>query len=184
MHPALTEDAEARGAGWPQSHREFDVLVDTYLDRLIRYAARRLGNVHDAEDVVQEVFIRAYAERAKYKAVARPAPYLYRMVANACTDSLRRRGKSVRLHVLDPDEHSSVETPPSEAAEAEEEARRAEALLRFLPEAQAEAIRLRVFGELSLKEIAETLECPVDTVSSRLRYGFKKLRQIVCRKRG
>jgi RNA polymerase sigma-70 factor, ECF subfamily len=182
--PAL-KDAETQGDGWPQSHRDFEGLVDTYLDPLLRYAARRLRNIHDAEDVVQGVFVRAYAERAKHKAVVRIGPYLYRMVANACTDSLRRNRDRMALHEdLDPEEPCSIEKLPSEAVVAEEEARRVEALLHLLPEIQAEAIRLRVFGELSLREIAETLGCPMDTVSSRLRYGFKRLRQIVSGKRG
>jgi RNA polymerase sigma-70 factor (ECF subfamily) len=183
--PVARESAEAWSCGWPQTPLEFEALVDAYLDRLVRYATRRLGNVHDAEDVVQEVFIRAYAERVKYRAVARTGPYLYRMVVNACTDSLRkRRGCAASLEDIGPEEPCSNEKNPSEAAAMNEETRRVENLLRLLPEDQAEAIRLRVFGELRLREIAETLGCPVDTVSSRLRYGFKKLRQIVSGKRG
>ncbi len=183
--PKAPEPSEAWSCGWPQTPREFEVLADAYLDRLVRYAARRLGNVHDAEDIVQEVFVRAYAERVKYQAVVRTGPYLYRMVANACTDFLRKRqGCMKSLEDIGAEESCSDEKIPSEAAAMKEETRRVEELLRFLPENQAEAIRLRVFGELSLREIAETLGCPVDTVSSRLRYGFKKLRQIVSGKRG
>jgi RNA polymerase sigma-70 factor, ECF subfamily len=181
----VPESAEAWNGSWPQSPRELEALVDAYLDRLVRYAARRLGNVHDAEDVVQEVFVRAYTERIKYRAVAQTGPYLYRMVANACTDSIRkRRACMASLEDIEAEEPCSKEKIPSEAAAVNEEMRRAEELLRLLPEDQAEAIRLRVFGELSLREIAETVGCPVDTVSSRLRYGFKKLRQIVSEKRG
>lgn len=183
--PMATEPTEAWNCGWPQTPREFEALVDVYLDRLVRYAARRLGNVHDAEDIVQEVFVRAYVERVKYRAVARTGPYLYRIVANACTDSIRkRRGCMVSLEEIEAEEPCSHEKIPSEAAAMNEETRRAEELLQLLPEDQAEAIRLRVFSELRLREIAETLGCPVDTVSSRLRYGFKKLRQIVSGKRG
>lgn len=181
----VLESAEAWSARWPQSRREFEALVDAYLDRLVRYAAHRLGNIHDAEDVVQEVFVRAYTERVKCQAVARTGPYLYRMVANACTDSIRRRrGCMASIEDIEPEELCSNERIPSEAATVNEETRRAEELLQLLPENQAEVIRLRVFGELRLREIAETVGCPVDTVNSRLRYGFKKLRQIVSGKRG
>lgn len=183
--PRAPESAEAWDRIWPQSPREFEALVDSYLDRLVCYAARRLGNLHDAEDIVQEVFVRAYTERVKYRAVARTGPYLYRMVANACTDSLRkRRSCPVSFEDVGQGQSCSNERIPLEAAVMEEETRRAEDLLRLLPEDQAEVIRLRVFGELRLREIAETIGCPVDTVSSRLRYGFRKLRQIVSGKRG
>jgi RNA polymerase sigma-70 factor (ECF subfamily) len=183
--PTAPAPADAWSGGWPQSHREFEALVDAYMDRLVRYAARRLGNIQDAEDAVQEVFIRAYTERARCRAVARTGPYLYRMVVNACTDCLRkRRNCSAPLEDIEPADSFSHERNPSEAAALHEETRRIEGLLQLLPENQAEVIRLRVFGELGLREIAETLGCPVDTVSSRLRYGFKKLRRIVSGKRG
>lgn len=183
--PMAPGPGDAWGCGWPQTPREFEAFVDAYLDRLVRYAARRLGNVHDAEDVVQEVLVRAYTERVKYLAVAQTGPYLYRMVANACTDSLRKCPDCMKsIEDVGPGEACSHERIPSEAATMNEETRRVEELLRLLPEDQAEVIRLRVFGELRLREIAETLGCPVDTVSSRLRYGFKKLRQIVSGRRG
>ncbi len=182
--PIATEPTEAWSFGWPRTPREFEALVDAYLDRLVRYAARRLGNVHDAEDIVQDVFVRVYVEKDKHRDVGQIGPYLYRMVANACTDSLRkRRACADSLEDIEKQTCPDGRTP-SEAVMIEEETRRAEDLLRLLPEDQAEVIRLRVFGELRLREIAETLGCPVDTVSSRLRYGFKKLRQIVSGKRG
>jgi RNA polymerase sigma-70 factor (ECF subfamily) len=183
--PMAPEPAEAWNCEWPQTPLEFEALVDAYLDRLVRYAARRLGNVHDAEDIVQDMFVRVYVERDGHRAVRQIGPYLYRMVANACTDSVRkRRGCIASLEDIGPEEPYSNEKNPSEAAAMNEETHRAEKLLQLLPEDQAEAIRLRVFGELRLREIAETLGCPVETVSSRLRYGFKKLRQIVSGKRG
>lgn len=182
--PMAPEPAEAWGRGWPRTPREFEALVDAYLDRLVLYAARRLGNIHNAEDIVQDVFVRVYVEMDGHRTVRQIGPYLYRMVANACTDSLRKRGAcAVQFEDIEKQSCPDGRTP-SETVVIEEETRRAEDLLRLLPENQAEAIRLRVFGELSLREIAETLGCPVNTVSSRLRYGFKKLRQIVSGKRG
>ena len=170
--------------GWPQSREEFGRLVDAYLGRLVRYAFRRLGNLQDAEDVVQEVFVRAYADREKRARITMPGPYLYKMTANACVSHLRTRSRSAV-----PLETSLAETiptnipDPSQAAVALEELRRAEDLIRHLPEKQAEAVRLRVFDELQLHEIAEIVGCSKNTVAARLRYGFRKLREIVTRKR-
>jgi RNA polymerase sigma-70 factor (ECF subfamily) len=170
--------------GWPQSREEFGRLVDAYLGRLVRYAFRRVGNLPDAEDVVQEVFVRAYADREKRARITMPGPYLYRMTANACVSHLRTRSRSAA-----PLETSLAETipthipDPSQAAVALEELRRAEDLIRHLPEKQAEAVRLRVFDELQLHEIAEIVGCSKNTVAARLRYGFRKLREIVTRKR-
>jgi len=68
---------------------------------------------------------------------------------------------------------------PPDVLQAAEQLRFAEQLLGQLPEAQAEVIRLRVFDELSLREIAQVLRCSMNTVCSRLRYGFRKLRHLV-----
>jgi len=183
--PSGPPEAENQwSGGWPQSREEFSRLVDAYLGRLVGYAFRRLGNLQDAEDVVQEVFVRAYADREKRARITMPGPYLYKMTANACVSHLRTRSRSAV-----PLETSLAETiptnipDPSQAAVALEELRRAEDLIRHLPEKQAEAVRLRVFDELQLHEIAEIVGCSKNTVAARLRYGFRKLREIVTRKR-
>lgn len=169
---------------WPQTPSEFSMLMDAYLDRLLGYATRRLRNVQDAEDVVQEVFVRAYTERAKRRGVAEVGAYLYRMTSNACADALRRRRRFPRLRVVpqsgDPqDGPASPDRGPADASSDAEQALRVEQLLARLPKAQAEAVRLRVFGELTLGEIALLNNCSIHTVSSRLRYAFRKLRRIV-----
>jgi RNA polymerase sigma-70 factor, ECF subfamily len=167
---------------WPSSHAEFAALVEEYADRLARSAFRQLGNLHDAEDIVQDVFVRVFKGGRPGHAVSIGA-YLYRAVRFACTDRLRRRARTVLVHdQADFDHVATKGQGPLEAAEAAEEIRRVDALLERLPEKQAEAIRLRVFDGLRLDEIAEILECPIDTVSSRLRYGFQKLRETMGRR--
>jgi len=157
--------------------------VDAFLARLVRYAFRRLRNLQDAEDVVQEVFVRAYADREKRARISLPGPYLFRMTANACTSHLRTRGRSEPLETTLAETIPTNIPDPSQAAVALEELRRAEELILHLPEKQAEVVRLRVFDELQLHEIAEIIGCPENTVASRLRYGFQKLREIVTRRR-
>lgn len=188
-------DTKADAAGgklsWPQTTEEFSALVDTHLQRLLAYAAHRLRDPQDAEDLVQEVFIRAYVERAKHRDVLEVSAYLYRMTSNACADLIRKRwGRSTMFRVLlraddpsDEDGPASPERGPVQATSDAEQAERAEQLLARLPKAQAEAVRLRVFGGLTLGEIALMSGCSIHTVSSRLRYGFRKLRRIVKKER-
>jgi RNA polymerase sigma factor (sigma-70 family) len=179
------EQRESVDQSWPQSVEEFEAVIDEYLDRLILYAFRRVGNLPDAEDVVQEVFAKAFVDRGKRKRVSRVSSYLYRMTANACVDLMRRRKVSAfPLDAARIETIPSHEKSPLEIASAKEELCRVEELLRCLPKAQAEAIRMRVFEELPLREIAEIAGCTVNTVCGRLRYGFRKLRKIVSRKRG
>ena len=177
--PTLTWDA-----GWPKTAEEFRTLVDAYSDRLVGYAFRRVGNLQDAEDVVQDVFVRTYRLPPGRRGGLQVGPYLYRSVANACTDLLRKRTRSAAAREkIGGQEPVRSGEEPSELALAAEELRRAESLLARLPEAQAEVIRLRVFDELRLGEIAEVVGCSVNTVCSRLRYGFRKLRRLVPQER-
>jgi RNA polymerase sigma-70 factor, ECF subfamily len=180
MNPPSCCDSETGPEAWPDSPEDLEKLVDRYSDRLLTYACRRLGDLREAEDVVQEVFLRVLVGRDRHRAVANVGAYLFRMVTNACIDRqrvLRRRPPHVPDEVADVIPHPSAD--PARILALQEESGRIEKLLRCLPSRQAEAARLRVFGDLSLAEIAEIEGCSVSTVNSRLRYAFAKLRQIV-----
>lgn len=166
--------------GWPQTREEFEALAASVLDRLVRYAFRLLRSVDDAEDVIQDVLVRVYADRAKRKNVELVVPYLYRMVANACKERQRRDRrrpaaiKSVRLEEI-PDEQDDTQAHLDTVSGL----RWIEELLSQLPPKQAEVIRLRVIDDLSLSDIALIVHCSLPTAKSRLCYGLRKLRQIV-----
>ena len=162
---------------WPQSRAAFAALVEAYADRLVRHAFRHVGNQHDAEDIVQEVFARAIDRARDASAVG---PYLYRAVSNACIDFLRRRNRAaVYCAEVGVEELLATRHGPGEAAQSAEELRNIERLLRQLPAEQAETVRLRVLDELKLNEIADVMGCSINTVCSRLRYGLQKLRSAV-----
>lgn len=173
-----------RGCLLPILQNEIEVLVENYANRLVRYAFRLLGNLQDAEDVVQEVFTRTFSDRSKCATISDIGPYLYRSVANASTDLLRKRNcATVYREEVDAEKLLTQTDGPVEAAQTAEGLRRAESWLNRLPKEQAEVIRLRIFDSLSLSEIAAVLDCPVNTVCSRLRYGFQKLRGLIAAKK-
>ena len=170
--------------GWPETLHDYERLVEAFQDRLVRYAFRRLGNLHDAEDVAQEVLVRACDSRGERRQVLCVSAYLYRMASNCCTDHLRMRSR----RRISPKEMEVMQLPSRQPdglqeAAAAEELRRIEALLRRIPARHAEVVRLRVLDELHLNEIAEVIGCPLPTVKSRLRYGLEKLRKIVVREK-
>jgi len=176
--PGTCRAVEAWDQGWPQSRQEFESFVDVFLDRLVRIAFHRLGSMEDAEDVVQDVFVKAYADRVRLRRVRRVGPYLYRMVANACIE--RRRGRRVlSLEELGPEDLPDRQSEVQEQTAAAEFIQRIEQLLRRLPERQAEVIRLKVLDQFTFAEIAEIVGCSLPTVKSRLQYGLQKLRRII-----
>lgn len=170
----LREDSPVRETG-----ESFEDLLDAYLDRIVRYAFRRLGSLQDAEDVAQETFTRAYGDCMQQgKVLEHAGAYLYRIAGNLCIDHLRKR-KFAASSIDDVGELTDGARRPDEEAGAQDEIRRIEDLLRRIPRKQAEVVRLRVFDDLSLSEIAGIVGCSLATVKSRLRYGIEKLRPIV-----
>jgi RNA polymerase sigma-70 factor (ECF subfamily) len=167
----------AGGTGqWPQTVAQFEALVEAVQDELVHFAFCRLGNLPDAEDAVQDVLIHAYLDRFRHSAITRVRPYLYRMVANRCTDVLRQRRRAERrAHAADP---ADLPNPPAPERQVDR-LREIERLLSQLPRRQAEAVRLRVFGGLAFKTIAEAAGVSLPTIKSRFRYGVERLRGIL-----
>lgn len=169
-------------SGWPQSPAEFADLIDMFQDRLVRYAFCRLKDVSEAEDVVQDVFVKAFANRHELREVRAVAPYLYRMVGNLCIDRLRRpRPVMVTIDEAALEQMADDRPPVTDRIAAAERLRRTEELIAKLPRRQAEVLRLRVLEDMSLAEIAEIHGCPVATIKSRLRYGVGRLQAILSR---
>jgi len=174
------QPAQTWQGGWPDTLEQFEHLVEMFQDRMVRYAFRRLGNLHEAEEAAQEVFVRAYFDQANRRTTTYVSAYLYRVAANLCTDLLRKRRRpTVALEHVDAAAMTANSPTGPQALAGVEEQARIEQLLARLPRRQAEVIRLRIFGELRMAEIAEVVGCPVATVKSRLRYGLTKLRKIL-----
>lgn len=142
--------------------------IDLYQDQLFRYAFYRLGNHADAEDVLQDAFLKVASSS---KEIRNPKAYLYSAVASGCVDMLRRRGKSLPIDEKLPSAYHT------DREDAEEEFRRIDQLLRKLPEQQSEVIRLHIHANLKFTEIADILEQPVTTIKSRFASGIEKLRK-------
>lgn len=164
--------------GWPQTRREFEAFVDAFLDRLVRAALYRLGNMEEAQDIVQDVFVKAYADREKLRRVRQVGPYLYRMTANACAEHRRKR-KVLSLEDIGSEDIPDGPDEVSQQIAAVEELQRINQYLSCLPPAQAEVIRLQILDGFSLAEIALIIGRGLPTVKARFRYGLRKLRRIV-----
>ncbi len=162
---------------FPQSNEEFGCFVDQHLDRFVRHAVSCLGNIHDAEDIVQEVILKAFRNRLELSAVSKPQNYIHRMISNSCLDHLRRNGcreAYIRRSLNDKEEEHAE--PYEALLIRREENLEVQMMLDRLPPEQAEVIRLRFAAELSFGDIAEIMSAPLTTVKSRFSYGMNKLR--------
>ncbi|MCL2639932.1 MAG: RNA polymerase sigma factor [Phycisphaerales bacterium] len=152
----------------------FDELVDRYKGRLLKYLYSRVREFGTAEDLAQEVFLKVFRSPPK-GGDGTVKTWLFRVARNSATDYLRGVERRKRLMRLQSQE---VVKEPT-AAEMEEERLRVEGYLRELPVEQAEVVGLRVFGDLSIREIAQVTGVGVATVKSRMRYGLAKIAEIL-----
>ena len=146
-------------------------LVDRYHQRLFNVALRMLGDVQDAEDITQTVFLNAFLKLRTYNPRYKFFSWIYRMAVNESLNALKRRKPTVTL-----DDELDIRAPGAPADRtAEAEDRVGKALMCLEPNDRAVLV-LRHFASFSYQEIANVLEVPVRTVKSRLFTARERLR--------
>lgn len=167
----------------------FERIVDDYQRRLYGFALRMTGNREDAEEIVQDAFVRAYRALGKMspeqRADLRLQPWLYTITLNVTRNRLRsKRPSNVALDALaDPDAilRESNEGPPQPEAIVEQNTEIAlvERALLQLPMHLRAAATLRFIEGRSHPEIAEILNQPIGTVKSHVHRAVRILRRIL-----
>ena len=142
----------------------FRILHDRYHDRLLAYVRHMLRGNSEAEDIVQDVFLRAYGALRTGEREITVRPWLYRVAHNRCIDYVRRAPATP----LQPDELLPGGIDPVAAAEQREDLRRLVADLHALPDAQRSALIIRELEGLSYDDLATTLGVTVPAVKSLL----------------
>lgn len=159
----------------------WDMLVQQHQEAVFRLAYLLVGEAGDAEDVAQEVFIRAYRHLGSFDAARSLRPWLLGITANLARN--RRRSWGRYIHHLT---RLARLTPPEVIDPEQETARRADAnalwqAVRRMERTDQEIIYLRYFLELTVEETAETLGIAEGTVKSRLSRALERLRGVVKR---
>ena len=175
--PEPEEDAllvQRVGEGDVAAYRE---LVKRYAAKLSRFAARLLRDPTEAEDIVQETFLRLWQHARDYSPKARVTTWLHRITHNLAVDRLRARGRTKPLS----DDEDAEDAMPESARQPTliDEKRRVLALdgaLAALPERQATAIVLVHLHGLTGAEAAEVLGVGEEAVESLLARGRRALK--------
>jgi RNA polymerase sigma-70 factor, ECF subfamily len=152
----------------------FEGLMRRYERLVLVTALRLLGNLEDAQDASQEVFLRLYRNLGKLGGAENIPGWLYRVTANVCADQRRRRPATAPVEEAEP--LVALSANPGEAAE-ESERRRALALsLNRLSERERAAVVLRDLEGLSTEEVARALGTNQATVRSQISQGRAKMK--------
>ena len=160
----------------------FRALVEQHSRSVFRLAFRMTGNEQDAEDVVQESFLRAYRQLGRFESRANFGTWLYRIVSNCSVDLMRSkqaRHDQVRGDSLD---ETAVDLPaadvpgPERMAQSAEIERRVQDALRELSPLERAAFTLRHYEERSIDEISRTLGLGTSAAKHSVFRAVKKLR--------
>lgn len=151
-------------------------LLEEYLPRVYRFALRLTGSAHDAEDLTQETFLRAWKHRRTLKHQQAARVWLFRIAANLWKDELRKgktRAASRQFTVAD----DPAGSDPVNPVEAREELEIALAALDSLPDRQRDVLYLSAVEDLSAAEVADVLEINVAAVRTNLSLARRKMRE-------
>ena len=184
LHEVLAMVGVARIPAAPASGQaDVAVDVDTFVEAM--YREHGLGLVHmvrlfvddrnAAEDLVQEAFIRLSRSARKIEDPRKAAAYLRSIVLNLARDHNRRGLVSLRHRLPHDDDEASVE----DVLVLAEEHQRVVDALRELPRRQRDCVILRYYDELSIDDIAETLDISRNSVKTHLTRGLRALEALV-----
>lgn len=171
---------------------EFRALVESHSRSLFRLAYRMTGNEQDAEEVVQETFLRAYRGFDRFESRSQPGTWLHRIAVNCALDLLRARQRGAGHRSLEDVEHGEAATelaaddpgPDRLVFSSEIQRKIAGALARLTPTERA-AFVLRHFEGSSIEQIGRELGISENATKNSIFRAVQKLRQslepLVCK---
>ena len=157
--------------------------------KLFCYACCYLGDVEEAKDVLQDIFLNLCKSPEVIVNIRDLKCYIFRCLFNHCNTLVQRKNR-LRILNIDSKEVAEIEDPKSnkrlstqtvfyQILVAEQEYIFINGLLNTIPQEQSEVIRLHIHGEKTFREISEIIGVPEASVKSRYRYGIEKLRKMI-----
>lgn len=167
--------------------RAFEVLVTRHRKPVYNFILRFVRDPAQAEDVLQDTFLRLIKSAESYEKQAKFTTWMYTIARNLCVDAARRgkhrKAASLDAPVGEEDGAALIDLVADGGAGVDrkvisrELAQRIRQAVEALPDEQREIFILREIADLQFNEIAQIVGCPENTVKSRMRYALEKLRE-------
>ena len=162
--------------------RFFEPIVRAYEASGLRLAVAMVGNLEDAEDILQEAFVKAYSSLSRFDLRKPFGPWFFQILRNQCRDLLRRKATRFGRETLDERVEETPAGPQSDPERIRQRRAAREMLWQGLERIAADHREVIVLKELQgfrYAEIARILEVPEGTVASRLFNARKALREVL-----
>lgn len=158
----------------------FESLIGKYQNRLFHSMTQVLRNSTDAEDIVQDAFVKAFTKLSTFRGGSQFYTWLYRIAHNAAISQIRKRKPTESIDGCDgviANQLAGEEVAPSQRLEQQEQHQQLSDALDCLKEEQRSVLVLREIEGLDYDAIAEILDVPVGTVRSRLHRARTQLKE-------
>ena len=169
-----------KSPGKPDAHNgkeAFAELYEQYLSRVFRYISYRVGDIHLAEDLTSDVFVKALAGFSRYRSdKASFSTWLLSIARHTVIDHYRMSSKRHTIPLEEAAEVPSESASPEEEAVRREERQRLQACLAGLPQQEQEIISLKFGAELTNRQIAGMLSLSESNVGTILYRAVRRLR--------
>ena len=164
----------------------FTEIINRYLKLIYNFTYRLVGNKHSAEDISQEVFLKAWKNIKKFDSEKSFKTWIFSIAKNTSIDHLRKR-KDIPISMFDNEDTGNViednlkdEEPKADElfalAQNKEQVKKIVGELSII---QREVIILKYSNEMSLSEVAEIMKIPIDTAKSHHRRALIKMRKLI-----
>ena len=166
IHKCLTGDTAA-----------FGLLVDKYKASVYALAYAKLGNFHDAQDITQEVFLKAYQKLRTLKHWDKFLSWLYAITSNMCKDFLRAKAKRPDSEYIADQDTARLERRSLASYHEDEVYQSLHETLAMLPEIHRQVLTLHYLGGMSCREIGQFLGVSPHAIAMRLNRARSKLKK-------
>jgi RNA polymerase sigma-70 factor, ECF subfamily len=159
--------------------RAFDTIVERYQQRVYAIALRMTGNVEDARDAMQDVFVSALRALRSFRGDAQLSTWIHRVTVNASLDVIRKRKRHAAQPLEEAGDRPSDDVGPEDAAARAARAVEVERALLGVREEYRAVLVLHDLQDLDYAETAAALDIPVGTVKSRLHRARVEMAQLL-----
>ena len=154
----------------------FEKLYKAYAARLFRYLFSMLSDANAAEELANDVMVAAWKGAAQFRGQSKPSTWLFGIAHHKALNELRRRQPQV-VDIEEASEVASSAEGPDTAVRRHSLEQTVRGALQTLSPEHREVMELTFYQGLSYQEIAEIMQCPVNTVKTRMFYAKKKLQE-------
>ena len=174
----VAEDRELVDRVLEGDNTAFEYLFNRYRDAIRRLFVQRLGGANDADDLLQETFIKVYINIHRYSADYTFGQWVYTIARNTFIDYVRKRQDDLPIDEKFSSPASNTPTPEESVINSQQR-HQIELCIARLPENYRRLIRMRFFDEYSYEEIAVKLSLPLGTVKTQIHRARERMCRLI-----